>query len=196
MSIIGCLTDFSLTEIFQFIGKGHRTGLLTIRVLPESQSMLPSIYYGWVEQGCLIAAANRSDQQGLVSLIEQHQLVSKYVLARLDKFCPLDKPLGLCLKNQGALQAEHLKQLFSLQVLQLVFALCQIQEGRFKFEQNVPIPTREMTGLRLPIAILTPLIEVVNDLQHVIGNLQSQSNNYVKQVIDQLHSQPQALSLQ
>jgi hypothetical protein len=195
MSTTGRLTDLSLTEVFQFIEKGHRSGLLTIRVLPESPSMLPPVYYIWVDRGCLVAAANRLDQEGLVSLIKQHQWISKHVLARLDKFCPSDKPLGVCLKNQGALQAEQLKQLFYVQVLQLVFSLSQIKDGMFKFEPNVQIPTREMTGFSIPMVVLITLLEVVNDIQHIIDKLQSQSNYCVQKIIDQLQSQSKALQL-
>lgn len=195
MSTTGCLTDFSLTEIFQFIEKGNRSGLLTIRVSPEYKATLPSAYYIWVERGCLVAAASRLDQQGLVSLIEQRQWVSKHIIARLDNFCPTDKPLGFCLRDQGALQADHLKQLLHSQVLELVFILCQLKSGQFKFEQNMPIPAREMTGLSVPIVVLKTLLEAIGCIQQVIDQLQSQSTNYAQQIIDQLQAQSKALQL-
>jgi hypothetical protein len=175
MTTTGCLTDCSLTEIFQFIEKGNKTGLLTICVPLESQATLPPEFYIWIEQGCIVAVANRLDQQGLVSLIEQGHLVSDRVLARLDVFCPIDQPLGLCLKNQGAIQSEQLTQLFHVQVLQQVLVLCQLQNGQFKFEQNVPIPAREMTGLSVPIIVVRLLIEAVNRVQQIVGQFQSQS---------------------
>lgn len=175
MSTIGYLTDFSLIEIFQFLEKGHKTGLLTIRVLPESQTPLLAVYYIWVEQGCVVAAANQLDGQGLASLIAQRHWVSKHLLDRLGQFCPLDKPLGLCLKNQGALQTEQLKQLFHIQVVQQVFALSQLKEGQFIFEQNVPVPTQEMTGLSIPVGSLILLLEAVNHVQQAIDELQPQA---------------------
>ncbi len=157
MSITGFTSDFSLPEIFQFIEKGRKTGLLTLRALPKSQATHP-VYYIWVSQGRVVAAANRLDQQGLVSLIEQHQVVSDRVLDKLVHWCcPLDVPLGLYLKNQGVLQTEQLQELFKLQVLQQVGILFKFKEAEFKFDQNVFIPTREMTGLSIEAGALSAL---------------------------------------
>src|SRR4028118_1446379 len=154
MSITGYITDFSLLEISQFIERGHRTGLLTFSALPESQARLPSAHYIWVSQGKLVAAAHQLDHQGLVSLIAQYQWVSDRVVTKLAQFCPPDKPLGLYLKNQGALQAEQLKHLFQVQVLQQVCALSQLKDAHFKFDQDVPLPVLEMTGLSVPTGLL------------------------------------------
>src|SRR5919199_5409645 len=154
MSIKASLTDFSLQEIFQFIQKGHKTGLVKLCPLPELQATLPRVYYIWVNQGHIVAAANRLDQQGLVKLIEQHQEINPNIVAKVAQFCPIDQPLGLCLKNQGILQIKQLKHLFKIQVLQRVYALFLLKEGQLIFEQNVPIPTREMTGLSIPITAL------------------------------------------
>jgi hypothetical protein len=60
----------------------------------------------------------------------------------------------LYLKNKGLLQAEQLKHLFNVQVLQKGCALFKLQEGQFKFDQNVSIPAREMTGLSVPVGFL------------------------------------------
>jgi len=154
MSTTGSLTDFSLPEIFQFIDKGHKTGLLRVRALSESQRTPPLVHYLWVYKGRLVAAANRSDQQGLVSLIAQRHRVSKPVVARLAQECPTEQPLGLFLKSQFVLETEQLKHLFQIQVLQQVCALFAIKEGHFKFEQNMSIPTQEMTGLSVPAGLL------------------------------------------
>jgi len=150
MAITGSLTDFSLPEIFQFIEKGNKTGLLTIKALTGYQRTLPVNHYIWVYKGGIVAAANRLDHQGLVSLIDQRQWVSERVFDRLIHWgCPITEPLGLYLKSQGALQTEQLKRLFQVQVLLQVCALFQLKDASFKFEQNVPPPKREMTGLRI-----------------------------------------------
>ena len=159
MSTTGFLSDFSLREIFQFIDQGHKTGLLSVRGLPESQSTSPLSFYVtsyiWVYQGCIVAVAHQLDQQGLVSLIQQCQMVSDRVFDKLVHWCcPIDEPLGLYLKNQGVLKAEQLKRLFQVQVLQPVSVLFRVKEGEFNFEQTKSIPTREMTGLSVPALIL------------------------------------------
>jgi hypothetical protein len=150
MAITGFLTDFSLPELLQLLEKGHKTGLLTLRALPSSTSRLP-FHYIWLNKGRIVAAANRLDDQGLVTLIEQRHWVSDRVFDKLVHWCcPISEPLGLYLKNQGALQAEQLKRLFQIQVLQQVCALFQLTEAEFKFDPKVRIPTREMTGLSVP----------------------------------------------
>lgn len=151
MCVTGFLSDFSLPEIFQFIEKGHKTGLLTLRALPDSRSKPGQSYYIWMRQGRIVAAANRLDQQGLVSLIDGRQWISDRVFDKVVHWCcPIDQPLGLYLKNQGVLQAAQLKRLFQIQVLQQVCGLFQLKDAEFTFEKNVPIPSREMTGLTVP----------------------------------------------
>lgn len=153
MSTKGSLTDISLSEIFELIEKGHKTGLLKLCAFSEIQTT-PLIFYIWVYQGSIVAAANRLDQACLVSLIAKHQGVRNRIVAELAQSCPLDQPLGLCLKNRFVLEKKHLKRLFQMQVLQKVCALFELKDGRFEFEQNVALPTREMTGLSVPLAAI------------------------------------------
>jgi hypothetical protein len=148
MCVTGFLSDFSLPEIFQFIEKGHKNGLLTLRALPDSSLKPGQSYYIWIRQGLIVAAANHLDQQGLVSLIDSRHWISDRVFDKVVHWCcPIDQPLGLYLKNQGVLQAAQLKRLFQIQVLQQVCALFQLKDAEVKFEKDVQIPSREMTGL-------------------------------------------------
>lgn len=163
MSTIGFLRDFPLPEIFQFIDKGRKTGVLRLRALPDYSSTMPAVHYIWIYEGRIVAAANRLDQQGLISLIKQRNWVSPQVATKLFQFYRNNQPLGLRLKNQGVLQDEQLKHLFQVQVLQQVCALFQLKDGQFKLDQNVPIPMREMTGLSVPSAVVNQyaLIQVL-----------------------------------
>ncbi|MEQ9356337.1 DUF4388 domain-containing protein [Coleofasciculus chthonoplastes] len=149
MSITSSLSDFSIPEIFQFLEKGQKTGVLTLGALPEYPTPLNAIYYIWVYQGRIVAAAHQLDHQGLVKLIAEQMGVSQRVVTKLVQLCPTDKPLGLSLKHHGILSIEHLKQLFQNQVLQRVCTLFELKEGQFKFIPNAPIPTKEMTGLSI-----------------------------------------------
>lgn len=150
MSIKGHLTDFSLPELFQLLERGQKTGLLTLYAEPVTLAK-PKSHYIWVYQGRIVAAANRLDHQGLVSLIDQRQWVSDRVFDKLVHWCcPINEPLGLYLKNQGVLQSQQLKRLFQVQVLRQVCALLQLKDAEFIFEPNMQIPTREMTGLSVP----------------------------------------------
>jgi hypothetical protein len=167
MSITGNLADFSLPEIFRFIEQGNKSGLLTVRTLSESQITPPSTFYIWMDKGTLVAATNHIDRQGLVKLIAQYPWVSDRVVTKLAEFCPPDKPLGLYLKNQGALQGEQLEHLFQIQIVQQLCPLLQLKDALFKFEQNAPIPTQEMTGLSIPARFLEIMLKEVIWLQKI-----------------------------
>lgn len=185
MSITSSLTDFSFPEILQFIEKGRKTGLLTVRSLPKSQST-PPVNYIWVENGRLVAAANRLDHQGLVQLIEQRQWVSDRVFDKLVHWCcPINEPMGLYLKSQGVLRTEHLKQLFNVQVLQQVSALFHLKEGQLTFDQNIRTPRREMTGLSISAGV-SRLFVLPADAKALYPEhwnssvLEHSSSNYIK----------------
>lgn len=154
MSTKGSFTDCSLAEIFQVLERGHKTGLLKLCTSSEIPTKPPLTCYIWVYRGRIVAVANRLDQQGLVSLIAQHQGVKNRLVAELAQSCPLSQPLGLCLKNRLVLEAKQLKHLFKIQVLQQICKLFQTKEGWFEFYQNVPLPTREMTGFSVQLADL------------------------------------------
>lgn len=172
MGVTGYLTDFSLPEIFQFIEKGQKTGLLTIQVLPDSK-IKPARYHLWMRQGRIVAAANRLDHQGLVSLIDGSNWISDRVFDKVVHWCcPIDQPLGLYLKNQGVLQSAQLKRIFQVQVLQQVCALFQLKDAEFKFEQNVQIPSREMTGLSVKATEATLVgLRVLKNWQALVDKL-------------------------
>ena len=149
MSITGFLSDFSLPEIFRFIDNGNKTGVLVLRTLPEFPTTPPSLYYIWVERGSLVAVANQLNHQGLLSLIEQYQWISSRVVNKLAQWCPPEQSLGLYLKHQGGLRSEELGHLFQVQIVRHLATLSQLKDAQFKFDQDVPLPRLEMTGLSL-----------------------------------------------
>ncbi|HEY9612598.1 DUF4388 domain-containing protein, partial [Allocoleopsis sp.] len=149
MSLAGYLTDFPLIEILQLIERGKKTGLLTLSMEPIGKAKPVPVFYISVYRGRLVAAARQLDNRGLVKLIHQRQWLSSRVASKLAQLCPTHKALGLHLKNLGILRNSQLKQLFFLQVLQPVGAWSQLQKGQFRFDQNVPLPMREMTGLSI-----------------------------------------------
>lgn len=188
-SIIGSLTDFSLPEILQWIEKGKKTGLLTFRALPGGKVPLLPVHYIWVYQGDIVAAANRLDNQGLVSLITQCQLVSDRVIAKLLLWCcPITKPLGLSLKHHRVLQTEQLEQLFQIQLLQQVCPLFQHKDAQVLFNPNVPIPTREMTGLSVSATEATLMgLRLVHNQEGLATQLPAPKGGLVSIIAGQPH---------
>ncbi|MFN3678196.1 DUF4388 domain-containing protein [Thermosynechococcus sp.] len=66
------------------------------------------------------------------------------------KLYPLNQPLGLLLKSQGALDSQQLQLLFKQQVPTPIPELSSLTEGWFKFDANHPLLLEEMTGLSAP----------------------------------------------
>lgn len=154
MELNGYLSEFSLPEIFQFLEQGYKKGLLTIRASAANNQQLQS-YYIWLLQGRIVAAADRLDGQGLLSMIEQRGLLNDRIASKIPQICSINTPLGLCLKTQGLLQAEQLTLLFRTQVIKQVAALLQIKDGKFEFDPTASLPQAEITGLNMPATEVT-----------------------------------------
>ncbi|MFN3678807.1 DUF4388 domain-containing protein [Thermosynechococcus sp.] len=149
MKITGYLSEFSLGEIFRFLEQGQKTGCLSIKpVEAETLSIPPrQHHYIFFRLGQIVAATYELDHQGLQQLIEQRGFMHVTTIQRLLKLCPLNQPLGLVLKTQGALESQQLQLLFKYQVLTPIPELFSLAEGWFKFDAHHPLPLAEMTGL-------------------------------------------------
>lgn len=145
----GKLSEYSLPEIFQFLEQGQKTGLLTINTLPTVETTATKAYYFWIKQGWIVAAADRLDGQGLMSLLQQRNWLSDRVTSKIPLICALDAPLGICLKSQGILQPEQLKLLFRSQVVEQVAEVFKLSDGQFALDKIATTPYSEMTGLSI-----------------------------------------------
>jgi len=152
MAISGYLSEFSLPEIFQLLEQGDKTGRLSIQVQTQAHHSLQKGHtcHIWFKQGQIVAASDRLDGQGLLSMIQQRGWISARAVARITEVCAVNQPAGLCLKAQGLLEAEQLKLLFSQQVLQQVCRLFEVEDGQFQFDGKAALPSGEMTGLTAP----------------------------------------------
>jgi hypothetical protein len=197
MCITGYLTDFYLPEIFQLIEKGNQTGLLTLRPCLQTQATSVDAYYIWVYQGRIVAIANQLDHQCLVSLIAQRQWIGDRIFNQLAYSCPLAQPLGLYLTKKGALQAEQLKWLFQVQVLQPIYTLFQLNEAHYEFDSNLQVPTREMTGLSIPATLATLLgLRKLQNWDALAEKLPDPNGRLISTISGQLHCRLNALEWQ
>jgi Domain of unknown function (DUF4388) len=148
MSLSSSFTDFSLAELFQLIDQGRKSGCLTVCTLPDlhSPGSKSHYFYMWFRQGRVIAAANRLNGQGLSQRIAQRGWVNSRIIEDACAKASVSTPLGLLLKTEGMLSAEHLNLLFANQ-LQQVRELFEIQTGVFKLDSKAALPLTEMTGL-------------------------------------------------
>ena len=147
MGFIGNLSKFSLPEVFRFLEQGNQTGLLTVRSLLMPQAR---VNYIWLHQGCIVAASDRLDKCGLISMIAQRGWVSVSVSEGIFQASSVDTAMGLCLKSQGLLQSEQLKLLFRTQITGYICPLFGLLDGEFEFLSLCSLPFAEMTGLSTP----------------------------------------------
>ncbi|TAE52505.1 MAG: DUF4388 domain-containing protein [Nostocales cyanobacterium] len=146
----GDLRDFSLPELLQFLDSGKKTGLLHLEY-PQETHVKPRHHYIWLNKGRVIAASERSDQQGLMLMITKRGLMNYNQITNVTKTsaCFINEPMGLCLKSQGLLSSEQLQLLFNSQVLRSLSQLFQLPGGTYKFENTPFLPLGEMTGLSM-----------------------------------------------
>lgn len=147
MGISGRLITFSLAEVLQILDRGRKTGLLTIQGFADEQ--YHPIHYIWLHNGRIVGAASSLNRQGLLLMLHQRKWLNSEALSELNQLRELEAPLGSYLKVTGNLQAEQLKLLFHVQVLQRVCTLFKYKDGRFKFDSEAPLPKAEMTGLSI-----------------------------------------------
>ncbi len=149
MAIKGILSEYSLGEIFKILEQGSKTGLLTLNPNSDPNETHKN-YYIWFRQGRIVGAADRKDSLGLTTLIAQRNWLSTIIVQTASENSPIDLPLGICLKSKNLLQAEQLKILFYVQVMQQVCNLFELSDAQFEFDPHQLLPMAEMTGLSSP----------------------------------------------
>ncbi len=196
MAIKGNLSEFSLSELFRLLEQSQKTGLLTLRTVCED-SMGPICantpnqvrnFYIWFSYGRIVAASNRLDHKGLVTLISQRGWLSDRIKMILRKIFNSQQPLGMSLKCQDLLTAEQLKQLFYTQVMRQVCTLFQFQDGWFHFEPIEQQPFPEMTGLSAqPTDVTLSGLRVLKNWSALISKLPDPTSS----IISVIKGQPQ-----
>lgn len=149
MKLTGYLSEFSITEILQFVEEGYKTGLLSIQSESDPSQQQGKVNYLWLEGGRIVAVAEKLDNKRLLSMIKQRGWLNPQVLSTVREWSEAEQPLGLYLKAQGTITAEQLQLLFHAQVLQPVCALFKLRDAQFAFDTKTTIPKAEMTGLSM-----------------------------------------------
>jgi hypothetical protein len=181
MDLIGQFSEFSLPEIFQFIEQGNKTGLLTVDRFPKVDNQ-PS-YYIWFRQGYIVAAANRSDKQGLLSLMQQKGIAVDNNTLSLLKDDGLKNPLGLWFKSQGLLAAEQLKTLFNTQVMGAIEGLLKLKNAIFKFDSSATLSMAEMTGLSIAAKeINLKILRNLQDWSSLTDKLPEPTSGFISEI--------------
>lgn len=188
MTITGNILEFSLPEIFIFLEHHRGTGLLSIHSSSDPGAQERKSYYLWLQEGCIVAVADRLDNQGLTSLISQRGWLKPEEIFQIVNRCSnsVNTPLGVSLKNQGGLSAEQLRLLFYVQVLLRVCALFKLKDGQFVFDSTAALPWEEMTGLSLSMVDVTLVgLRVLRDWTSLAAKLPAPNAILAKAVSDQ-----------
>ncbi len=187
MKITGYLSEFSLAEIFRFLEQGRKTGCLSIKPVEEPDEIpilpLADSYYIFFHHGNIAAASTTLDHQGLQRLLEKRGWLRSTTVQKILPLCPANSSIGLCLKSQGAIDAEQLRLLFRQQVLTPIPQLFTIKEGIFKFDDHHPLPYQEMTGLSAsPMEITLAGLRLLRDWTPLMDKLPLSTSTIVSTV--------------
>jgi hypothetical protein len=151
----GNISEFSLPELFKMMGEGEKTGLLCLTYNSSFSangfnSIPTNNYYIWFKQGEIVAASNRLDGRGLISLMSRRSWIDQDKLSsQLASLKSVKVPLGSFLKSQQLIKDQELEMLFKMQVSRQIMPLFEIKEAPFKFYENVSAPLTELTGLSI-----------------------------------------------
>ena len=148
MALSGQLSSFSLSDIFQILDRGKKTGRLKLQVSAEELKGT-FCYYLWFNQGRIVTLSSRLDHAEFLTMIKRRRWIDNETISQLNQLRILEMPLGKYLENQGVLQIGHLKLLFHAQVVQRICGLFKFSEGHFQFDLHIPAPKAEMTGLSI-----------------------------------------------
>jgi Domain of unknown function (DUF4388) len=150
MTLTGCLSEYSLAEILNFIERGQSTGLLSI--VPDSDDLTIPIkpHCLWFDRGWIVAVTSGVNGQELLNAILLRKLLPSAQIDLLrTQVNRLSQPLGTYLKSRGLLNLEQLKLLFNSQVVAPVCKLFELSNGKFKLEFQQTPHYAEMTEMSI-----------------------------------------------
>ena len=150
MSLTGCLAEYSLVEIFNFVQDGNKTGVLSIEPDRCMSRYLDNSYAISVQTGRVMSVT--TGHKGLLKMISQRKWLSAEQITGLSVHgSKISQPLGTHLKSCNLLNAEQLSLLYDAQVITGICTLFgENHAGRFTFDLGAPLNYTEMTGISLP----------------------------------------------
>ena len=176
MSLAGCLSEYSLVEIFNFVQEGNQTGLLSIEPDRCLSRSLDNSYQISFQGGRIMSVSNgnRLEDRGLLKMMVQRQWLSLEQVTGLSVHASkLGQPLGTYLKSCNTIDTEQLKLLFDAQV---VAGICKLfgetHHGQFSFDPQAALIYAEMTGISLPAKEVALLgLRMLRDWSGLIAKL-------------------------
>lgn len=163
MLLQGQTSEFSLPELFKLLKDSQQTGRLSLKSL-STTGLEGDPHYFWFEQGNLVAASQRLDGLGLLTLLRQRSLLQSSTLPQLLRQCPPKLALGSFLQQKAVLTTKQLQSFFAHQVLRNTCRMIQVSNVRFAFYPGYPFPYLEMTGIKIHATDITlPSLRMIKD---------------------------------
>jgi hypothetical protein len=177
MSLTGYLSEYSLAEIFYFIQKDNKTGLLSIEPDRSSNPLLSDTYHISFQSGRIMSVVDgdRSVQQGcLLKTIEERGWLLLGQIAELkSQISSLHQPFGNYLKSYNMINTEQLILIFNAQVVAKICKIfVEVHHGCFRFDPQAQLAYAEMTGLSMTAKQATLMgLGLLRDWSHLTAKL-------------------------
>lgn len=140
MAMLGDLSEFSISDIFQMFERAGKTGQLSVWA-PTGIHRI-SFY-----QGRIVAAIVPDDRYCLKNILLTAPDLSEAAITFLKAKTEIREPIGRSMKEQGFLSTSTLAFAFRKQIQIGVLPLFHLQAGQFRFGAGIPFPYEEMTGM-------------------------------------------------
>ncbi|MBC7243355.1 MAG: DUF4388 domain-containing protein [Anaerolineae bacterium] len=140
MALKGNLRDFSVTQLLNLINLAHKTGALTI----ESDGTTARMYF---KEGRLLHASIAGQDDQLTAILQKAGKLTpeQAQIIRTRSQVHTDKELGLLLITAGYLSQDDILSSVKQHVLDVVYYLFPLTNGRFHFEPDQLPPADRIT---------------------------------------------------
>ena len=181
MSLTGCLAEYSLVEIFNFVHDGNKTGVLSIEADRCMSRYLDNSYAISFQSGRIMSVT--TGHKGLLKMIAQRKWLSAEQITGLSVHgSKIGQPLGTHLKSCNLLDAEQLGLLYDAQVMAGICTLFgENHSGRFNFDPGALLSYPEMTGISLPAKDVSLLgLRMLRDWSGVTAKLPAPTSGLLR----------------
>lgn len=126
----GSLKHYSLSQVFTYLNKQQKTGILTI----ENKNVKKSIY---IKNGNAVFASSNQDEDRLGRmLVKARKITSKQCDESLKLSKQTGKPQGMTLVGLGYLTPKDLYHKLQFQIKEIIMNLFLWEDGKFSFEET------------------------------------------------------------
>ena len=161
MSINGNLKTMELSELFQWLHQGLKTGTLFINRGPIQKRV---VFY----EGAIIANASSDPKEYLGHFLVSHGFIDETVLAKAMEMQDANKMmLGKILVTIGAISTPDLDRMLRLKAEETIYDVFTWPEGEFDFVDD-EVPNFHMVPLKLNVtAVVLEGVQRVDDWQRI-----------------------------